>query len=228
MSVTVAAPQGSSLEAPSIRSLRDCAAGHLAFYTDPDGPRAFRTYDRLGQPDTLGPLDCLAPALLSVDIDYRQVVPLFRATGPGANLLAAMQAVLDHPDSTDTDFLTVDLNAPGTAWAAVDAALVACRTTARVKWLKEVAVTKILHRKRPALVPIFDSRVYSFYFGQRPVVGTAAVRALFARLQADVAANADWLRRLSAGVSTPDDRSLALLRAADIITWEHQTRPDHA
>lgn len=213
---------------PSIASLQACAEQHLADYTDPHGKRAFSTYDRLGDPSTLTPLDCLAPALLSVRINYEQVVPLYRPTGPGAELLMALQAVLDHPDSATTDFLTVDLTAPDTAWAAVQNALAVARSHGWVKRLKEVAITKILHRKRPALVPIFDSRVYAFYFGVRPVNGPAPARALWPVLQADWAANRKWLERLVAPVSgapvrTPDGRRISLLRAADIVIWEHQT-----
>lgn len=208
---------------PSIRDLDRCADRHLVDYVDINGSRAFTTYDRLGDPDTLTPLDCLAPALLSVRINYRQVIPLFRPTGAGADLLAAMQAVLDHPESLTTNFLTVDRAEPGTAWATFEGALIAARTHAQVPWLKEVAITKILHRKRPDLVPIFDRRVYSFYFGQNPVAGTAALRALWDRLQPDLADNREWLQERTGPVKTPDDRPISLLRAADIILWEHQT-----
>lgn len=205
-----------------IGSLVGCAEQHLASYTDRTSARAFWTYDRLDDPDTLGPLDCLAPALLSVRINYQQVIPLFQEAGNGARLLTAMQAVLDHPDSTATDFLTTDLTRSGTAWAAVDAALLTARTDGWVKNLKEVAVTKILHRKRPALVPIFDSRVYAFYIGDRQT-GLPAARALFARLQEDLSEHRDLVEKWAAPVTTPDGRPISLLRAADIIIWEHQT-----
>lgn len=209
---------------PSIRALEGCAEQHLAAYTDPDGGRAFRTYDQLGDPDTLTPLDCLAPALLSISINYRQVVPLFRPTGPGATLLSAMQAVLDHPASATEDFLDTDLSASGTAWSAVEAALRTCRTDGKVRWLKEVAITKILHRKRPALVPIFDRRVYSFYFGRKPGLGGGPARTLWPVLQADLAANRALLEKLAAPVTTVDGRPISLPRTADIVIWEHQTR----
>jgi hypothetical protein len=221
--------------ANSIASLRDCAARHLAYYTDPEGPRAFRTYDRLGVPDELTPLDCLAPALLSVGINYRQVVPLFRPTGPGPLVLDAMQAVLDHPDSATDHFLDADLGADdgppgGTAWAAVDAAIVASGEAGGegLHGFKAVAVTKILHRKRPDLVPIFDSRVHRFYTGERPPAGPykQTPRRLWRLLQADLVANRDWLAELAATVRTPDERPLSLLRAADIVVWEHETSGD--
>ena len=67
--------------AATIARLKECAQAHLDFYTRRDGPRAFHTYDRLGDPDLLTPLDCLAPALLSININYRQVVPLFQSNG---------------------------------------------------------------------------------------------------------------------------------------------------
>ncbi len=69
------------MTAVSIGELRGCAAEHLAAYTEPHGRRAFRTYERLGDHDTLTPLDCRAPALLSVPVNWRQVIPLFQPTG---------------------------------------------------------------------------------------------------------------------------------------------------
>ena len=52
--------------------------------------------------------------------------------------------------------------------------------------------------------------------------GTAA-RELFDDLQPDLAANRGWLADLARSVRTPDDRPLSVLRAADIILWEHET-----
>lgn len=216
----------------SIASLRDCAAVHLNRYTNPHGPRAFQTYDRLSDPDTLTPLDCLAPSLLSVRVDWRQIVPLFHPAGPGATLLAAMQAVLDHPTSRTDQFVGADIDPtmPGTAWAAVDAALVASGEAdgEGARGLRAVAVTKILHRKRPDLVTIFDSRVFRFYTGERPPVGAYkhSPRRLWKLLQPDLRRNCSWLSDLAEERTTPDGRPLSLLRAADIVIWEHETSGD--
>ncbi|MET8786167.1 DUF6308 family protein [Streptomyces sp. NPDC004589] len=209
----------------SIGALRGCAARHLRTYTDPLGPRAFNTYDRLGDPDHLSPLDCLAPALLSVSIDYKQVVPLFHPDGPGADVLQAMQAVLSDRACAAADFLDVTLDPFEGPWSLVDRALVVTGEAGGtgLRGFKAVAATKILHRKRPNLVPIFDRNIYQFYLGERPVRGAYkdTPRRLWPLLQADLRSQGEWIAGLTAAVSTPDGRPLSLLRAADIIIWEH-------
>lgn len=221
----------------SVQDLRHCAARHVARFTDPNGDRGFHTYDRVGDPGTLTPLDCLAPALLSVPIGYRQVVPLFRPDGPGAKVRGAMQAVLDDRRCAVADFLDIDLNDATGPWALVEAAILSTGpngANAPVPSFKAVAVTKILHRKRPNLVPIFDSQIYRFYFGEAPPPGAydKTPKKLWPRLQADLRANRRFVARLAAGVRTPDGRPLSILGAADITIWEHRVtgcpdaRPD--
>ncbi len=112
--------------------------------------------------------------------------------------------------------------------APVDAAVAACHTAAaNVPWFKESSLTKTLHRKRPQLVPIFDSAVYAFYFGRKPQFNrwaeyTVAARALWRRQQRDLLVNREWLADLARETPTPDGRPLTVLRAADIVIWEHQ------
>lgn len=79
-------------------------------------------------------------------------------------------------------------------------------------------MTKILHRKRPYLVPIFDSKVAQFY-GTTP----AKPRELWPALQRDVQDHGPWLNQLAKGILTPDGRPLSRLRALDIVIWEHMT-----
>lgn len=209
----------------SIGRLRGCAERHLRAYTDPRGPRAFRTYDWQGDPERLSPLDCLAPALLSVRMGYKQVVPLFRPEGPGADVLHAMESVLTDRECATADFLDVDLDSPKGPWSLVDRALVATGEAGGTGLpdFKAVAVTKILHRKRPRLVPIFDSTVYRFYLGDTPVAGAYkdTPRRLWPLLQSDLCHQQEWIKDLISSFRTPDDRPLSLLRAADIIIWEH-------
>ncbi|MFD5857606.1 DUF6308 family protein [Streptomyces chartreusis] len=209
----------------TIGTLRGCAAKHLQAYTDPRGPRAFRTYDWQGDPERLSPLDCLAPALLSVHMGYKQVVPLFRPDGPGAEVLQAMEAVLADKACTTADFLDVTLDPPTGPWSLVDRALVATGEAGGtgLPVFKAIAVTKILHRKRPNLVPIFDASVYQFYVREKPVVGAYkdTPRRLWPLLQADLRRHRDWIQDLIVPIRTPDERPLSLLRAADIIIWEH-------
>jgi hypothetical protein len=205
----------------SIASLHACAERHLRHYIDPHGPRAFTAYDRQGDPARLEPVDCLAPVLLSVRLTYGQVIPLFQPEGAGAALRWAMQAVLDDPACATADFLDVSLDPDAGPWALVDRAIVAGKDVAEVK---AVAITKILHRKRPHLVPIFDKKVYRFYLGENPSSGAYqdTPRRLWPVLQHDLRSHREWLTKLAAPVLTPDGRSLSPLRAADIVIWEHQ------
>ncbi|MFF3623953.1 DUF6308 family protein [Streptomyces sp. NPDC002467] len=72
-----------------------------------------------------------------------------------------------------TDFLDVTLDSSPVLGLWSIRALVATGEAGGT-WLpgfKAVAVTKILHRKRPNHVPIFDSSVYQFYLGNKPVPG---------------------------------------------------------
>jgi hypothetical protein len=139
-----------------------------------------------------------------------------------------MQAVLDATTIERPLFLAVPSFEPADGvWGLVDAAIVASGAAdgVGVPGLKAVAVTKILHRKRPNLVPIFDSQIYRFYFGTLPVVGAYRdpPRQLWPVLQSDLRKNKAWIAELSSSSRTPDGRGVSVLRAADIIIWEHQT-----
>ena len=140
--------------------------------------------------------------------------------------MEAMQAVLDSPECARASFLDIDLGDADGPWALVDAAIRSSGGSGHgnpVPGLKAVGISKILHRKRPALVPIFDRWVYQFYLGTPPPVGSydKAPRRLWPLLQADLRANRAWLASLASPVQTPDGRLLPILRAADIIIWEH-------
>jgi hypothetical protein len=137
-----------------------------------------------------------------------------------------MQAVLDDPQCETADFIDVDLSDAHGPWCRVDTAICSSGDSGQgnpLSGLKAVAVTKILHRKRPNLVPIFDSQVFRFYFGSPPPPGAYGdtPRRLWHLLQADLRSNRMWLANLAAPIKTPDDRSLSVLRAADIVIWEH-------
>jgi hypothetical protein len=88
------AMQTQSKRIPSVGDLTACAARHLADYIDPRSMFGFNTYDYIGSPGTLEPLDCFAPNLLSLRLGYEAIVPLFQPAGPAAELLAAMRRVL--------------------------------------------------------------------------------------------------------------------------------------
>lgn len=198
---------------PSVYELSDCAMPHLSNYVDPGGTRAFRTYDLQGDPSRLDPLDYLAPALLYAPVRGSLVVALHRQEGPYRALRIALERVVADTASVTARFEDQDLEAGSGPWSLVRAALAASDSTPHIKASK---VTKILHRKRPSLVPIFDSRVAGYYG-----VPVQTPWLMWPLLQADLLAHSEWLRELAAPYSTPDGRPLTSLRALDIVVWEH-------
>lgn len=202
----------------SIRFLQRCARWHLSQYTKLEGPFAFTAYDVQGAPDRLELIDCLAPALLNAPIRGSSIIKMNRPGTPEAHLLDAMRGLLVDPACATARFLDCDIDGP--VLGRLAAVIAAAQT---VHGIKAVKVSKILHRKRPELVPMIDSALATF-FTDSPVTGarTEAVQGFWQTLQVDLRENIDWLTELSVDFTTPDQRTLSLLRTADIIVWHHQ------
>jgi hypothetical protein len=197
----------------TVFQLSRCAAQHLRDYLDPAGGRAFATYDRVGDAATLLPADCFAPALLNAPLTGREVRAMYQPDGPFRHLRDTMQAVLADERACSSRFEEQDLDSPDGPWALIRAALVASDSTPGIKASK---VTKILHRKRPRLVPIFDSKVASFY-----EVSTRMPSKLWPLLKVEIANHGPWLSGLANSYSCPDGRAITSLRVLDIVVWEH-------
>jgi hypothetical protein len=200
---------------PTLADLTVCATDHFCSYTDPNGTRAFRAYDRQGCPSVLEPVDFFAPALLDAPLHGEHVRNMFLPSGVYRDLRVAMDTLLSDKKASVAQFKDQDLTAGKGPWRLVLDALDASGSTPYIKASK---VTKILHRKRPALVPIFDSRVAAFYGVSRnkpwdfwPVI------------QVEVRQHGKWLRQLTKETLTPDGHPVTELRALDIIVWEHVT-----
>lgn len=200
---------------PMLADLTACAAGHFSDYTNPAGTRAFSSYDRQGCPQVFEPVDFFAPALLDAPLQGEHVRNMFLPSGPYRDLRDAMDTLLFDEKASVAQFKDQDLTAGKGPWRLVLDALDASDSTPYIKASK---VTKILHRKRPALVPIFDIRVAAFYGVSRnkpwdfwPVV------------QEELLRHGDWLNQLATDALTPDDRPVTELRVLDIIVWEHVT-----
>ena len=198
---------------PSLVDLLACAEEHVRHYLDPASARAFAAYDVQGDPHVLLPADILAPALLDAPVRGREVIAMQQPEGNYRVLWNALQAVLTHTDPDGDPFEEQDLSAQSGAWSLVCAALVASDSAPGLKASK---VTKILHRKRPGLVPIFDSRVTAFYG-----VSVRTPWHLWPLLKQDVLAHRPWLESLGAGHRTPDGRAVSVLRVLDMAVWEH-------
>jgi hypothetical protein len=193
-----------------------CAPRHLSHYLDPDGPRAFQVYDYQGKPDRLEPLDILAPGLLDAPVPGRLVVAMFAATSSGyTQLRDAIQAVLDNHKASTARFEEVNLESETGPWMLVRRTL---QCSGSVPGFAASKVTKILHRKRPELVPIFDSKVAAFYG-----VTSRAPWRLWPILQADLIKHMGWLSKVAAAEGASHEGSVTELRLLDMIIWEHQT-----
>lgn len=148
--------------------------------------------------------------LLSLQLSARDVIPLFMDDdGPAQRLLQALNAALAELGNAAA-FETYD-ELPELECAVQS--LAAANTAAiPVKWWTAVTVSKVLHRRRPHIVPLVDSRIKEFYGAKRP---ESVRRALWE----DIRENADWLGELAATKKTPDGHRLSLLRLADILIW---------
>lgn len=194
-----------------LASLKSSAQEKLDRYTSPSSGYAFNTYDRQGPMDApLTPADVLMANLLSLQLSARDVIPLFAdCGGPAQRLKQALEeALIDLKDAGPFESYG-DLNHLEQAVASLAAANTAAIP---VEWWTAVTVSKVLHRRRPHIVPVIDSRVHAFY-------GTKNPASLRAALWEDMRENADWLMELASDRTTPDGRPLTGLRAADIIIW---------
>ncbi|WP_199431213.1 DUF6308 family protein [Qaidamihabitans albus] len=78
-----------------------------------------------------------------------------------------------------------------------------------------MTVSKVLHRLRPSLVPVYDSLVQDFYGIRRDPP------RFYTALHADMIANGSLIAEWTKGRRTPDDRPLSDLRVVDIVVWHH-------
>lgn len=195
----------------SLASLKSSAAEKLEKYTAKDGGYAFNTYDRQeAEDDQLKPSDVLMANLLSLQLSSRDVIPLFmEGNGPAQQLREALDNALielKHVEHFELYETFAELEQAVQSLAAANTAAIP------VKWWTAVTVSKVLHRRRPHIVPLIDSRIRKFY-------GTKSPRAIREALWKDIRENKSWMAELAATKATPDGRPLSLLRLADILIW---------
>lgn len=195
----------------SLASLEGSAQEKLERYTSPTLGYAFNTYDYQGDVDApLSPSDVLMANLLSLKLSALEVIPLFMdGNGPAQRLRKAIDKALVDLRDADSFESYDDLSRLEQAVESLKAANLAAM---EVKWWTEITVSKVLHRRRPHIVPLIDSRVYDFYGADYPIEVRGA-------LWEDIRVNAGWLTDLAATKAAPDGRPLSLLRLADILIW---------
>lgn len=188
------------------------------------GPRrrglryAYPFYDGLltnGDPTVLCTGDLLAPTLLGAPVELDRMKTL-------TSLMPLLQRGLDQLPEHATIMGAGDdlLKAVAGLYDPLDDPSVVDRD------VKGSLLAKVLHRKRPALIPLFDSRVRDFYRADAAVPpaprGERTFREymemLIPLIQEDLRDNAEEFGRL-AQLAPEDGPALTPLRVLDIIVW---------
>jgi hypothetical protein len=178
---------------------------------------AYPYYDGLvtnGDPTRLCTGDLLAPTLLGVHIDpdrMHTLTALMPLLQRGLDQLAPVDLVEADDETCDQVAALYDpLDDPSVEDRDVKGSLLA----------------KVLHRKRPGLVPLFDSKVQIFYQHESCVPpappGGRTVREfmglLIRAMRQDLRDNADEFTHLTSLVP-PGHAQVTPLRVLDIVVW---------
>lgn len=207
----------------SVSELAPSAATWLDEYCSLSSRYAWPSYDLDLNPKDLLPTDLLSTGLLSYAIrgEYlERMLVSQEVPGPYERLFRALKLVIDRSEFGRDKFEDVAaerlwmLN--DSAWGLVVAAAQAVRfrDEGRSSNLTIVAVSKILHRKRPHLVPLIDRRVRKFYGAMR-----SSNQQLLERLHLDYCANLNELKKWAQGRYLANGHQMTPLRALDIVIW---------
>jgi len=187
---------------------------------------AWPAYDIDNNPELLTATDLLSPALLSYPIKSKYLNEMFRESPtdeqPGSNgyydLRIALEAFVESTVESRSSFEHLQLagSEASEEWKSFKSALDVSRAA---QGLTTVAVTKILHRKRPELVPLVDCRVRAF-FGRRKYEDDR----LFQDIQDFVNTYKDQLDEWRKPYSLQNGKQMSRLRVLDIAIWMQPER----
>jgi hypothetical protein len=204
-----------------VESLRLCAGtleveqpDHVLLdYLDVRNGYAYPAYDRLvtnGSADLVDG-DLLAPVLIGVDID-RARFGLLR------EMMPALEGVGHLPDVALQDADDDHILCVAGLFGILDEPRYAGRG------VRGTIVSKVLHRKRPDLVPLYDSRIFEAYTAPGAIPRTTEhgwqhfIATLCMQMRSDMQAEAAGfaeLERLAADAGAP----VSWLRILDILVW---------
>ena len=174
---------------------------------------AYPAYDRLvtNGSAVLVDGDLLAPNLIGTTVDRDRFLLL-------RELLPRIAGVADLPAVALQDAGDDVLARVAALFAVLDDAPYAGRG------VRGTILSKVLHRKRPDLVPLYDSRIFESYTAPGAIERSvhrswgASMLLLLTQMRADLVAEAeafDELERLTAQTQVP----LTRLRILDVLVW---------
>lgn len=176
----------------------------------------FRTNDN---PDELCDGDLLAPVLLNVKVKIRTFAYMRACSGKLDTELQAVPKDLELSRAEEAD-----LRAVGRLFSILD-------SDARPKGTRGTTLSKILHRKRPLIVPLYDRNVRGIYMdGTDAPIGVDRRRSWEEFIYQLARAIRDDLNRAPhiwdelARLTPSDGPRISPLRALDILAWRLGTR----
>jgi hypothetical protein len=185
----------------------------LLDYVDVRNGYAYPAYDLLvtnGEP-TLVDGDLLAPVLMGVHIDESRFALL-------REMMPALEAVAELPEVSLEDADDDHVMCVAGLFGILDEPRYAGRG------VRGTIVSKVLHRKRPDLVPIYDSRIFEAYTAPGVLPRTLDrswqefMRLLCTQMRADLQTEAkafDELQQAAEAVGAP----ITKLRILDVLVW---------
>ncbi|MFJ6379007.1 DUF6308 family protein [Kitasatospora sp. NPDC092039] len=187
-----------------------------SYYTGAHFERLAGGGDRPETADRFTADDLLAITMLSVSVEPHGAVELL--TDPDGHWHRLLSAI--PRDARLEDPACAPLVAPGGPAAELWERLANPSGTypGKPDGAGPVVAGKLLARKRPHLVPVYDVRVKALF--RRPKVDTTFWSALADALRADGGAFRARLARLRAEAGIGED--IGVLRVLDVIAWMHQ------
>jgi hypothetical protein len=206
----------------SVVDLKDTAAKWLADYCDEKSRFAWPWYDYDSNPDVLSAFDLLAPSFLNYHIPHeirqKMLVPI-EEKNPYSVMKSRMSDFLAKPEKLDPKFEEMPIGVFDEPDDSPNGDLMKLIkfTNSECSGLSGVAVTKILHRKRPNLVPLIDRRIRTFYFGKNSGSDLKLLKLIHKDLQSNETIT--LLDNLRKNFVLANNLKMSRLRALDIIVW---------
>lgn len=204
-----------TLRVGGVRVPRAQAFDHAKRYLTDGSGWGYPAYERYEAPRALGPLtdaDLLAPPLLNVQYYDLGVYESLQAVRP------QLQESLDRirPSASVFDATDDEREQVRLMFALLD--------RRGVPGARGTILSKVLHRKRPHLIPLWDGNVENVYqYGATPRIPVVKRRSwgdfytLFSdTVRADIEADRGFFQDVAALAFDPP---ISLIRAVDIVAW---------